>query len=116
MSVSNLLDRAKEIAELARNHNDLVLYQKAVDLRDEVFKLGEENLSLRERIRELEDARQIDEQLVREGNCYYRPVAGSTRHGPFCMVCWDGDRKLINVTSFKSNHGTIIRCERCESK
>ena len=47
MGVSDILGHAKEVAELVRKYNNMELYQKIVDLRDEIFQLSEENLSLK---------------------------------------------------------------------
>ncbi len=37
----NILDNAKSIAELVKKYNDQDLYERIIDLRDEIFKLKE---------------------------------------------------------------------------
>jgi hypothetical protein len=91
------------------------LYQRIVDLRDEIFALSEENLTLKERVRDLERQQEIDVQLVRDGNVYYRQLANGEREGPHCMACWDGDRKLVNVMLNDGHFGPTIRCGRCNN-
>jgi hypothetical protein len=115
MAALEILGHAKEIAELIRTYNNMDLYQKIVDLRDEIINLSEDNLSLKERVRELEQQQVITSELVREGNVYYRPITDGKKLGPFCMTCWDGDRKLVNlILGFdEAREGETIRCGRC---
>jgi hypothetical protein len=114
MGVSDILGHAKEIAELVKKYNNMDLYQKIVDLRDEIFKLSEDNLTLKERVRELEKQQEITAQLTREGNVYWQITVDGKKLGPFCMACWDGDRKLINVLQTRDRYGNLaIICGRC---
>jgi hypothetical protein len=108
----SILDNAKEVAELVRKYNDLDLYEKIIDLRDEIFALREENLTLKQQIADTQAAQDISLTLVREGNMYYR-VAGEKRTGPYCLACWDGDKKLVNVMLLM--HGRM-KCGRCDKE
>jgi hypothetical protein len=108
-----IIENAKEVAELVRKYNDLDLYQKILDLRDEIFALREENLALRERMKEFEKAQVIAKEIRRDGNVYRRRSSDGTESGPYCMTCWDADRKLVNVILSKDRFGTHFRCGRC---
>lgn len=107
----SIVDHAKEIAELIRKYNDQELYQKIVDLRDEIFELREDNLTLREKLREIEQAEDVSEQLLREGNAYFRKHPDGTKSGPYCLACWDGERKLINLQVFAYG---VTHCGHCD--
>jgi len=48
-----IIDHAKDIAELIKKYNDAELYQKIVNLRDEIFELREDNLKLKEKINQI---------------------------------------------------------------
>lgn len=87
-----------------------------VDLKLAVATLKDENLSLADQIRELESRRdeEIDSALVRKGNLYEWRVATGKTTGPFCMACWDNDRKLINLILESSHFGQTMRCGRCD--
>ncbi len=106
----NIVQKAKEIAELVQQYNNQDLYQKIIDLRDDIFELREENLELKERLKECEESKDIARELKREGNAYYRYHDGS-KSGPYCPVCWDGDRKLI--TMYVSKDDRPLSCGRC---
>ena len=112
----NIVEHAKEIAELIRKYNDIELYQKIVDLRDEIFALREENLALRAKVKELEEVQAITPRLSRDGNVYYLMESDGTKKGPFCMTCWDADKKLVNLLLSNDRWGRHIHCNRCNSK
>lgn len=52
---------------------------------------------------------EISKSLVRTGNMYYR-IEGEKKTGPYCMACWDGDGKLVNVMLLPNSR---MKCGRC---
>lgn len=110
--MSNIVDHVKEIASLVQKYQNQELYQKIVDLRDEIFEMREANLTLKEQVRELRQAQEIDDQLVKERNHYFRQHPTKGKLGPYCMACWDADRKLINV----SVDGEFTFCTICNAR
>lgn len=115
-----ILDNAKDIAELVKKYNDQDLYQRIVDLRAEILELREENLRLREELNELQKATDISNELIREGNAYYRESEDGQKLGPFCMACWDYDSKLVNVnvhrTTIQGRTHISYRCAICSTR
>ena len=117
MGAFDVMGHAKEIAELVRKYNNMELYQKIVNLRDEIFNLSEDNIALKERVKELERQQDISSELVREGNVYHRQIDDGKKAGPYCMACWDGDSKLVNLILGHDLYGNqTIRCGRCAVK
>ncbi|MDO9465541.1 MAG: hypothetical protein Q7J67_09635 [bacterium] len=110
-----ILDHAKELAELIKKYNDQDLYQRIVDLRDEIFALREKNLNLKEELRVIKADRDVEAQLTKERNVYFRVDPNGTRSGPYCMMCWDSDRKLVNLTQEDGGYTWCLRCIK-ESK
>lgn len=108
-----IIENAKEVAELVKKYNDLDLYQKIIDLRDEIFNLREENLSLKEKNKELENAFNIRGKITREDTVYYLTTENGEKLGPYCMTCWDDDKKLINVFTIRTLGKNIPQCGRC---
>jgi len=108
-----ILDNAKELAELIKKYNNQDLYQKVIDLRDEIFNLREEKQQLKERVNELERAENIGSKLERQGNVYFRTDREEDQAGPFCMTCWDADRKLVNVITITEDGSARFKCSIC---
>jgi hypothetical protein len=110
------LATVKDLYRLLEKYNDGPLMKVIVDLRDEVFHLSEENRDLKLRVRELEEQQAVTIRLKREGNHYYHIDEEGNRSGPYCMPCWDGDRKLMNLPlhEFTTRAGHYAgNCERC---
>lgn len=105
-----ILDNAKDVAELIKKYNDQELYQKIIDLRDEIFSLKEENLAQKERIKILEDELSIKNNLIYD-KPYYWLKDSDSKDGPFCQKCWDADKKLIRLQG-RSND--IWKCHQCK--
>ena len=106
-----IIDNAKTVAELVKKYNDLNLYQKIIDLRDEIFELEEENLTLRKKVKELEDQIALKEQLTYEAPYYWRKD-GEKKNGPFCQPCYDKDRRLIRLQFRETGRW---HCEVCKN-
>ena len=114
-----IVQHAKDISELVKKYNDQELYEKIVELREEILEIRTENLRLLEENKALKDNSKIDEDLVRpdNSNCYYR-TGDTGQQQPFCMTCWDYDRKLVNLLQGQSHYdgsGTII-CNICHAR
>jgi hypothetical protein len=111
----------KTAGELALKYREMDLYEQIIALREDIATLREENISLREQNKNLLDSISITPTLVRDGNCYYKD-ADSDHHHPFCLTCWDHDRKLISLHqtlgySVGSDSPTPhIRCDICDSR
>lgn len=111
MGMLDVVDHVKEIAALADAYNHRDLFKKIVDLQGEVLSISEENMKLAARVRELEDQEKTAGEIVKIRNFYYRKIddGGVNMKDPFCIPCWDGDRKLIHVYS----EGSMKHCGRC---
>ena len=98
-----------DIQDLLKKGLTIEAQEKIMELRIAALKLESDKLELEQRVKELEFALQLTGELKREGNVYFRTREGKT-DGPYCLGCWDGDRKLVNIMTFA--HG-VIRCGRC---
>ena len=107
-----ILPTYKDIQELLKKGLTLEAQEKIMELREGALDLQEQKLALEQRVKELEEALVIKGELVREKNVYYRVLADGKRDGPYCLSCWDGDRKLVNIMQFA--YGTM-KCGRCKN-
>jgi len=81
-----------------------VILQYLTDLRSTIKwygwegagQLQEDNLSLRIRIKEMEDALALKQQVLWDSP-YYWKVEGENKDGPYCQACFDKDGKLIRL-------------------
>ncbi|MBN2581400.1 MAG: hypothetical protein JXB10_20635 [Pirellulales bacterium] len=111
-----IIEHARDIAELIKKYNDQDLYERIVELREEILRLREENIELNKTVKQLTYAASTQEELIREGNCYYRKDDIKHEH-PLCLACWDYDRKLVGLILGNDPCGTkTIRCNICSGR
>ena len=111
----SILDDAKQIAELIKKYNDQDLYERIVTLREEILALREENMKLKEALAKSQEAADVSDKLVRDGNCYFFKD-DEKKERPYCLTCWDADRKLVSLILSSDRWGTHIRCGVCNAR
>lgn len=111
----SILDDAKQIADLVKKYNDQELYERIVTLREEILALREENIKLKEALAKNEADAAINEKLVRIGNCYFFKD-DTKKERPYCLTCWDADRKLVSLILSSDHWGTHIKCGVCNAR
>jgi hypothetical protein len=89
-----IFDNFKDLFKAAEVVNNADLYKKLGETQNAVFALEEENRNLKDELREIKAQKEIDDELQPDDNAYWR-IKGGKRDGPFCMRCWDVDRKLV---------------------
>jgi hypothetical protein len=101
-----IIDNFKDVLKVADTLNNRDLYKKLSELQSSVFALQEENNALRDQLRQRDEQRDISSRLRPRDNAYYLDD-----DGPFCMRCWDVDRKLVRERA-GATHGTHY-CAEC---
>jgi hypothetical protein len=113
----SIMQNVRDITDLVRKLGNQELYEKLIELRDGITAMREENLELTQKIKDMTEAQDISAQLVRHGNTYMRNLPNQPQQGPFCMTCWDADRKLINLLKgFDEVRGETIICGVCDKR
>ena len=116
----SLIDTAKDIYELARTGATIELQEKLMRMREEAIDLQEENVSLRKRVSELEDALRLQTNLSFDGAIYWKTLSDTERDGPYCQRCYDVERKAIRLqySSYTRPDGfyqVVWTCTACRS-
>lgn len=107
--VHYVLEGLKSI-ETLRNREFLqqlmdVLYQAA----QEHERVVERAAALARRVAELEERTRLIPSLVAQDGAYWKP--GNPEPGPYCVACWDEDRRLIHLVPNAGGPGEM--CPRC---
>ena len=105
-----IIENVKDILKLIKQYDDADIYQKVVDLRDEIFKLREDNLSLKETIQSLIQEQSNSEKMVFEAPLYWK-VDSDKKEGPYCQKCYDDDKKLIRLQDLKNGYWECCVCK-----
>jgi hypothetical protein len=113
--MTNIIEHAKEIAELIKKYNDQDLYRRIVELREEILQLREDNLTLRDEVTSYKRTADISSRLRRDGNRYFLDDDQEKKQ-PYCLTCWDADRKLVSLILSQGHGGLNIQCAICRAR
>jgi len=108
-----IIETGKEIGKLAQQLGNMPIQQKVIDLQGELLNVQEELQRLRQENAELKNVEKINAELRKDENCYRRP--GARHVGPFCIRCWDVDRKLVNLDVTSCLHPVCPACDKAFS-
>jgi len=97
----SLVENAKDIYELVKKGATIELQEKLMQFREEAMDLQEENLKLRNRIQELEEEASKRDELLFDGEVYWRKKSNGSNDGPFCQKCYDTKGQLVRLQDAK---------------
>ena len=105
----------KELAALLKDGMTPEAQEKIMELRQTVLAIQEENLQLKERIRQLEvGAAPATREVVYDKGVYWTLERG-VRQGPFCPACQDRAGKLVRLHySHTGTPGVYWMCKACQ--
>ena len=106
----------KELAELLKDGLTPEAQEKIMELRQTVLAIQEENLQLKERIRQLETATAATptREVIYDKGVYWTLERGA-RQGPFCPACQDRAGKLVRLHySHTGTPGVYWMCKACQ--
>ena len=96
MSFEMPLPSYSEIIALLKKGATLEAQEKIMELREQAMAIQEENLQLRKKVQELQEAFDLERELSFEGDVYWRTREGK-KEGPFCPKCKDTKSLLVHL-------------------
>jgi hypothetical protein len=109
MSLSNSI---KEIKNLAVGMENLQLISKLIDLQAQAYEILDENRELRLELERIKRQEETANDLEYLADFYYKKSDGS---GPYCPVCWDANKLLVNVPIFETSIRWVGTCRNCKA-
>lgn len=104
-----LLPNYKDIVDLIKKGSTIEAQEKIMELREGALALQEENMKLKETIKELE-AKSSEKEKVFWEPPFYWVKEGGAKDGPFCQKCYDSETKLIRLQNMGKG---AWRCAAC---
>ena len=105
-----MLPRYKEIIDLMKKGSTLEAQEQILCLREAALELQEENQELKLKVKDLEAALNLKEEVVWV-KPYYFKLVNDERDGPYCQRCYDVDSKLIRL---QGGHNDAWHCAECK--
>lgn len=106
-----LLPNYKDIIELLKKGSTIEAQEKIMELREGTLALQEENILLRERIKELQSELNKKKEIRWEAPFYWT-ISDESKEGPFCQKCYDSDSKLIRLQRIEEGNW---HCKLCNN-
>jgi len=111
---TSTLPSHQDFAEVFKDGITPAALEKIQELRRLFVAVQEENVKLRERVRQLEAANVPKYQLIFDKGVYWT-VEGTQRDGPFCPACQDRNSKLVHLHYTQTGTpGVYWLCKSCQ--
>lgn len=103
-----MIPNYKDIVDLIKKGATVEAQEKIMELREGALELQEENFSLKNQLKILEDKFRVRENLEFSGSVYWlyeENDAGdfTNETGPYCQHCYDDETKLIRLQQVSIN-------------
>lgn len=115
----SIISTTKELIELAKKGATIELELRLVQMQEVELELREEIVRLKSEVLGLKNTKNNDLTINLIDGVYFKGDQA------FCQVCWDSDKKLINLQSHeqdvldeyerKIRREIIYKCLKCES-
>ena len=125
-SIKTALDITKELRNIDASLADAEVKLKIIELMDalsevklQISDARDENLDLKEKIKELESKLNLQEEVEFRDNHYFLKNPKSDQApGPFCSNCYSDGKKLILVSELTGDFQVFgkYRCPKCQAK
>lgn len=111
-------DAFKDALNVAQKADNIELYRQLLDLSAQALDLQAELAKLKEENAELKKTKIVEERIVRHAQPYIT-FDDDDKNMKFCAVCWDNNRKLIQMKEMVEGIGSAnwitYRCNICNS-
>jgi len=104
----------KDVLELAKKGLTLELQQELMEANERELMLRDENLSLKEKVAQLQKQIEIQKSVFYEDKVYWTRTDSGSKDGPFCQRCYDVEKVLIRLQPAISSGTPYWRCFECK--
>jgi hypothetical protein len=102
-----MIDQLREVVELVQKADNIDLLRKMLGLQTELTTLVEENKTLRNRVRQLEEEAQLRQKVTfRDHLCWLE----EDPH-PYCPRCYESDGKLVHLKTHGNGDRECLVCK-----
>ena len=118
----SLYEGLKDAINFFKNADNSEIMQKLIDVQTQMFEMQQRMLELHEKNQQLRDENEklknsaaVSKDVILYNGFVY-DKANPLNRGPFCMTCWENNRKLMPIVRVGSRAVPFKMCNACESK
>jgi len=100
----------KDAILIAQKADNAPLMQALLDAQQQALALQEECAKLKEQIKELQDAKELEKRITRCKKTIVT-LSGDEQVIPYCSICWDKDKNLVQVKIFYNGDSECHVCK-----
>jgi len=104
----SMMDTVRDAVELVQKLDNIDLLRQLLKVQQEAMALFEENLALKQQLRERDEQERLGADLVFRDDAYWR---GDDATRAYCTRCWDVERKVVTLRSSPRTH-TCPNCNK----
>ncbi len=101
-----------KLSALSQSVSSIEIREQLVALREQLVEVRNANITLSEKLAELERSQRMREQLTFDDPVYWQILDGA-KVGPFCSSCWDGKTTLVRLHNNPYRGYPIWDCPVC---
>ena len=107
-----IFDELKSVGKVLQEAGKIEQYRQILDAQQKLLEMQKKIVELEADNKKLRDDFEIKESLIHEGNIYWI-IKNKIKDGPFCICCWDSERKLMRL--HKSEVSDRVHCPKCNT-
>ena len=106
-----LIETFKDVFTLVQKADNIELTNKIISLQTDVMAVLEENRTIKDKARSLEEALELKAQMQFDDDAYWTGAGRNAADGPYCPRCFDVDRKSVRMIQ---GFGYFFACTHCK--
>ncbi len=106
----------KDVITVADKLKNAELKQKMADVQMECAKLAEDNARMRQELIEFREEATVKQEMLFQGDVYWRKQAEGGLDGPFCPSCFDGNGKVARMQGGNTEYWYCPVCKHSVNK
>ena len=112
-----IIELARDAVKIVKQIDNIELYRKILDLQAEAQVLTDQLREKEIKIKSLERALELKDNIVLKGSAYYTMNEdGTLKDGPFCTKCFDVDHIVCRIVKKgKIGRHYLVMCQRCKN-
>ena len=108
-----MIETFKDVFTLVQKTDNIELINKIIALQTDAMGVMEENRTLKDKARALEDALELKGKMQFDKDAYWMGEGRTEKEGPYCSRCFDMDRKPVRMLQ---RYNDYFACTQCETK
>jgi len=109
-----LYDFLKDAYNVAQQTQNPELLNALLDAQSQALALQAENARLNNLVTELQDTKALEEKIERNDAGVYITFSDDESKVKYCVVCWDNDRKRIQLERINWYSAISYKCTVCK--